>query len=130
MNRKMNVTSPDQMYVHPLEFAQGSQWGEVVLQLASMRGASNVYVDPEAQLDDDGLFQRGSRIYLGSRMYTDDQIGKLDGPGRYIVKPDPTFIRAVTPLAAMTKRERRKARKARRAAKRSGITASFPVIAI
>ena len=59
-------------------------------------------------------------IRLNNRMYTDMQLGKLDGPGRYYRKADPLHIKAITPKGAMTKRQRRLLRKTRRAAKRNG----------
>ena len=56
-------------------------------------------------------------------MYTDVQVGMLDGPGRYLPKPDPTdwrvLVGATTDKARMTKRQRKAARKARRAAARA-----------
>ncbi len=128
----MEVTAPDQMYVHPLEFAQGSQWGEVVITLASRNGTTKWLVDPDAEpIPDEGTLPKGSCIALGPRMYTDDQLGKLDGPGRYVRKPDPKCIRALTPLAALSKSQRRKVRKLRRANKRAGITvATVDLIAV
>ena len=110
-----------QPYVHDLEFAQGSQWGDVVLALASKRGDYRVMTDPDAiTCFETGRVAPGKRIRLGSRMFTDDQLGKLDGPGRYIRKPDPVCIRALTPLSGLSKRQRRRVRKLRRAAIRNG----------
>jgi len=117
----MLTTFPDQIYSHDLEFAQGSQWGEVVLALADKRGDYRVMTDPEAiTCHETGRVAPGKRIRLGSRMFTDDQLGKLDGPGRYIRKEDPVCVRALTPLAGLTKRQRRRVRKLRRASIRDG----------
>jgi len=108
-----------QPYVHEFEFAQDSQWGQVVLALVEKVGDYRILRDPEAKPNDQGLLPKGSEIRLGGAMYTSDQLGKLDGPGRYVRKPDPVYIKAITGLGAMTKRERRKVRKARQALKRA-----------
>lgn len=108
-------------YVGEFEFAEDSQWGQVVLTLASRVGDYRVMTDPEPSCYVDNHEPiRGSRIRLGSAMYTLDQLGKLDGPGRYYRKPDPVCIRALTPLASLSKRQRRKVRKLRRKAIREG----------
>ena len=99
-------------YVHEFEFAQESQWGQVVLQLATKTGDYKILKDLEL----------GQEIRLGGSMYTTDELGKLDGPGRYIRKPDPVYLKALKGLGALTKKERAKARKARRKAARQGIT--------
>lgn len=62
-------------------------------------------------------------IYLGKRQYTDDQLGKLDGPGRDVVEFNYEWTNR-TPKARLTKRQRAKLRKAKRAAKRKGIAFS------
>lgn len=98
-------------YVHEFEFAQESQWGEVVLALSTKTGDYRVLKDPESEAE----------IRLGGAMYTHDQLGKLDGPGRYMRKPDPVYLKALKGLGALTKKERRKARKLRRANTRKGI---------
>lgn len=107
-------------YVHDLEFAQGSQWGEVVLQLAvGARSEASYMRDPEAiRCHETGYSP--SDIYLGKRQYTDDQLGKLDGPGRDVVDFNYEWTNR-TPKARLTKRQRAKLRKAKRAAKRKGI---------
>ena len=112
-----------QPYTHEFEFAQDSQWGAVVLMLAAREGLTGMLCDPEAE-PVDGQFPKGSAIRLGPRMYTDDQLGCLDGPMRYMRKPDPVYIKALTGLAGLTKRQRRAARKARRAAARAFAAAS------
>jgi hypothetical protein len=117
----MNVTHPDQMYTHEFEFAQDSQWGEVVLMLAARTGDTGLLMDPEAEPDPDtGRFPKGSAIKLGPRMFSDVQLGMLDGPARDMRKPDPVYVKAITGLGGLTKRQRRQARKLRRAAKRQG----------
>lgn len=117
----MHTTTPDQMYVHDLEFAQGSQWGEVVLWLAQgARDEARIMRDPEAiRCAETGRAKPGTDIFLGKRQYTDDQLGKLDGPGRDIVPLAYTWT-ARTPKAQLTRRQRAKLRKARRKAKRNG----------
>jgi len=100
-----------QPYVHEFEFAQDSQWGQVVLHLAEKTGDYRILKDPESDQE----------IRLGGAMYTADQLGKLDGPGRYMRKPDPVYLKALKGLGALTKKERRKARKIRRANTRKGI---------
>ena len=118
----MHTTSPDQMYVHELEFAQDSQWGEVVLMLARGTDEGRIMRDPEAiRCHETGYSPRD--IYLGSRMYTDTQLGMLDGPvrdlpGGYLERFQWT---ARTPKAYLTPKQRRKLRKASRAAKRAGV---------
>lgn len=108
-------------YVGEFEFAEDCQWGHVVLQLASRIGDAHVMTDPEAiTCHETGRVAPGKRIRLGTRMFTDCQLGMLDGPARYHRKPDPLHIRALTPLGALSKRQRRKVRKLRRAAIRRG----------
>lgn len=110
-------------YVHDLEFAQGSQWGAVVLQLAvGARSEASYMRDPEAiRCHKTGYSPRD--IYLGKRQYTDDQLGKLDGPGRDVVEFNYDWTNR-TPKARLSKRQRAKLRKAKRAAKRKGIAFS------
>ncbi len=109
-------------YVGEFEFAEDSQWGQVVLHLAQKMGDYRVLIDPEAiRCHETGKVQPGKRIKLGASMYTLDQLGKLDGPGRYQAKPDPLHIKALTPLGSLSKRQRRKVRKLRRANTRKGI---------
>ena len=122
MSQQMRVAFPDQMYVHDLEFAQGSQWGEVVLQLAvGARSEASYMRDPEAiRCHETGYSPRD--IYLGKRQYTDDQLGMIDGPMRD--NPD-NYLDTYswtnrTPKARLSKRQRAKLRKARRQAKRKG----------
>lgn len=111
---------PDQAYVHDLEFAQGSQWGEVVLMLASHRDESRIMRDPEAIRCAETGYSPAD-IWLGKRMYTDDQLGMLDGPVRFHTPLVDTFAwTARTPKARLTRKQRRKLRKASRAAKRNG----------
>lgn len=113
-------TLPDQAYVHEFEFAQGSQWGEVVLMLASHRDESRIMRDPEAIRCAETGYSPAD-IWLGKRTYSDDQLGVLDGPMRDRQPLVDTFAwTARTPKAALTKRQRRKLRKASRAAKRAG----------
>ena len=118
------ITLPDQMYVHDLEFAQGNQWGEVVLMLASGARDEGSYMrDPEAiRCHETGFSPKD--IYLGKRQYTDVQLGMLDGPVRDNPKGflDAFQWTARTPKARLTKRQRRKLRKASRKAKRSGVS--------
>jgi hypothetical protein len=108
-------------YVGEFEFAEDSQWGHVVLQLAEVTGDYRILKDPEAiRCHETGRVGPGKCIRLGSRMFTDDNLGKLDGPGRYIRKPDPTCIKALTPLSSLSKKQRRKVRKLRRSSIRAG----------
>ena len=112
--------TPDQLYTHDLEFAQGSQWGAVVLQLAvGARSEASYMRDPEAIRCAETGYSPVD-IYLGKRQYTDDQLGKLDGPGRDIVDFNYEWTKR-TPKARLSKRQRSKLRKASRAAKRKGI---------
>ena len=110
-----------QPYVHEFEFAQGSQWGAVVLQLAvGARSEASYMRDPEAiRCAETGYSPRD--IYLGKRQYTDDQLGVMDGPMRD-KQPlvDAYGWTSRTPKAQLSKRQRRKLRRARRAAKRNG----------
>lgn len=111
-------------YVHEYEFAQGSQWGEVVLQLAvGTRDEGRYMRDSEAiRCAETGYSPRD--IYLGARMWDDDQLGVMDGPLRYRPPREPVHTQAVerrTPKAMLTKRQRAKLRKERRAAKRLGV---------
>ena len=116
----MTHTLPDQMYVHEFEFAQDSQWGHVVLMLASHRDESRIMRDPEAIRCAETGYSPAD-IWLGKRMYTDDNLGVLDGPMRDHYPLVDTFAwTARTPKARLTKRQRRKLRKASRAAKRNG----------
>lgn len=116
----MTHTLPDQMYTHEFEFAQGSQWGHVVLMLASHRDESRIMRDPEAIRCAETGYSPAD-IWLGKRMYTDDNLGVLDGPMRDHYPLVDTFAwTARTPKARLTKRQRRKLRKASRAAKRNG----------
>ena len=70
-------------------------------------------------------------------MYSDDELGKLDGPGRYVNWVDMAGIRpkakARTSKGGMTKRQRKALRKAERAAKRASANAdvvTVPVVAL
>lgn len=116
----MHTTLPDQMYVHDLEFAQGSQWGEVVLMLASHRDDTRIMRDPEAIRCHETGYSPAD-IWVGKRLYTDDALGCMDGPMRDKHPLVDTFAwTARTPKARLTKRQRRKLRRAKRAAKRNG----------
>lgn len=118
----MTHTLPDQMYVHEFEFAQGSQWGAVVLMMASHRDESRIMRDPEAIRCAETGYSPAD-IWLGKRAYTDDALGIMDGPmrddKRYLLERYAYTAR--TPKARLTKRQRRKLRKASRAAKRNGV---------
>ena len=112
-----------QSYEGEFEFATDSQWGHVILQLAvGARSEASIQRDPEGIR----CYETGycpSDIYLGSRQYTDDQLGKLDGVGRDIIPDDPIhWILAVqrTAKARLSKRQRSKLRKAKRSAARKG----------
>lgn len=96
-----------------------TQWGHVIMQLAvGARSEASYMRDPEAiRCAETGYSPKD--IYLGRRYYTDDQIGKLDGPGRDIVNFKYDWANR-TPKARLTKRQRAKLRKAKRAAKRIG----------
>ncbi len=100
-------------------FADGTQWGAVVLGLQlGHRDKSRYQRDPEAiRCHETGFSPRD--IYLGKREYTDDELGKLDGPGRDIVSFDYDWS-SRTPKARLTKRQRAKLRRLRRRAKRKG----------
>ncbi len=109
-------------YVGEFEFAEDSQWGAVVLHLASRVGNTHVMRDPEAiRCHETGRVGPGKAIALGKRMYTNAQVGVLDGPLRYQPKPDPLHWATPTTKARMSKRQRRTLRKRRRAAKRNGL---------
>ena len=111
-----------QPYVHDLEFAQGSQWGEVIMQLSvGARSEASYMRDPEAiRCHETGYSPKD--IYLGKRQYTDVALGMLDGPVRDNPKGflDKFQWTARTPKAQLTKRQRAKLRKLRRASKRKG----------
>lgn len=120
-NRKLIPALPEQSYVHDYEFAQGSQWGAVVLQLAvGARSEASYMRDPEAiRCHETGYSP--SDIYLGKRQYTDVALGMLDGPARDDKRLLDAFQwTARTPKATLSKRQRAKLRKAKRAAKRKG----------
>ena len=98
-------------------------WGHTIMALAvGARSEASYMRDPEAiRCAETGYSPHD--IYLGHRMYTDEQLGMLDGPvrdipGGYV---DAWSWTARTPKARLTKRQRRKLRKARRAAKRNGL---------
>ena len=120
----MQITSPDQMYVHDLEFAQGSQWGDVVLQLAvGARSEASYMRDPEAIRCAETGYSPVD-IYLGKRQYTDVSLGMLDGPVRDNPKGylDLYQWTSRTPKSRLTKRQRAKLRKLRRKAARNNET--------
>lgn len=96
-----------------------TQWGHVIMALAvGARSEASYMRDPEAiRCAETGYSPKD--IYLGKRQYTDDQLGKLDGPGRDVVEFNYDWTNR-TPKARLTKRQRAKLRKARRAAKRIG----------
>ena len=97
-----------------------TQWGHVVMALAvGARSEASYMRDPEAIRCAETGYSPVD-IYLGKRQYTDDQIGKLDGPGRDVVNFEYQWTKR-TPKARLSKRQRRRLRKASRAAKRAGL---------
>ena len=124
-----NTINPHQLEADEFEFhntfcdaAYGSQWGEVILQLAvGERSEASYMRDPEAiRCAETGYSP--CDIYLGKRQYTDVALGMLDGPARDNPKGYLDLFQwtARTPKARLTKRQRAKLRKAKRAAKRKG----------
>lgn len=101
----------------------GTLWEEIALFCAMKAGNREAQIDPEAKRDDNDKWPKGACIMLGPRMYTDVQLGMLDGPARYKPKADPNpelLAKRTTPKARMTKRQRAKLRRAeRRAARRA-----------
>lgn len=103
-----------------LDAIDGTQWGAVVLQLATgARSEASYMRDPEAIRCAETGYSPVD-IYLGRRQYTDEQLGKLDGPGRDVVDFNYEWTNR-TPKARLTKRQRAKLRKAKRAAKRKAM---------
>lgn len=90
----------------------GTLWERVAMEYDAAKGSERSVVG----YGDDQLSWVG-------RMYSDDELGKLDGPGRYVNWADMAGIRpksnkARTAKGSMTKRQRKAARKAERKAKR------------
>lgn len=111
----------------------GTMYEAMALYMGADMDHSYRMVDPEAKADADFKLPKGAVIWLSGRLFTDDQLGVLDGPMRYQAKPDPKCPKALAPrseLAKLTKRGRRAARKARRALKRAGIEVAVPVLAV
>lgn len=124
--RQLESLDPTQLADHEYEphvswhdAADGTMWGAVVnWMISGARSEASYMRDPEAiRCHETGYSPKD--IYLGKRQYTDDQLGKLDGPGRDVVEFKYEWTRR-TPKARLTKRQRAKLRKARRAAKRIG----------
>ena len=111
-------------YVGEFEFAENSHWGQVIIMLAAgtARDESRIMRDPEAiRCSETGYSP--TDIFIGTRQYTDDQLGVLDGPMRDKLRDEPiqyvNFVKR-TGKATLSKRQRARLRKARRAAKRKG----------
>ena len=98
-----------------------TMWGHTVMCLARGTDEGRIMRDPEAIRCAETGYSPVD-IYLGSRMYTDAQLGMLDGPVRDNPKGflDTFQWTARTPKAHLTTKQRRKLRKASRAAKRAG----------
>ena len=101
----------------------GTLWERTAMEYEAAKGSDRTVQVSEG----DELSWRGT-------MYTADEVGKLDGPGRYVNWLDMAGIRpkgrARTALGNMTKRERKAARKARRAAKRQAAPVSTETVVV
>jgi hypothetical protein len=99
-----------------------TQWGHVIMQMAvGARNEASIMRDPEAiRCCETGRAKPGTDIFLGKRQYTDDQLGKLDGPGRDVVEFNYDWTKR-TPKAHLTPRQRKRLRKLSRTAKRKGL---------
>ena len=91
----------------------GTLWETVAMEYEAAKGS-------ERTIMRDG----DDEISWVGRQYTDDQIGKLDGPGRDVNWDTlagilPAYSAGRTPKGRMTKRQRKALRKAERAAKRA-----------
>lgn len=92
----------------------GTLWERSAMEYEAAKGSDrNEYYDPETN----------QGFTLSGRQYTDDEVGKLDGPGRYVnwldmcgIRPKPKAGR--TAKGQMTKRQRRSLKRAERKAKR------------
>jgi hypothetical protein len=93
----------------------GTLWERCAMIYEAAKGSDKVLMsDPEFPEQE---------FFLSGRQYTDDEIGKLDGPGRYVNWVDmagirPAFKAGRTAKGSMTKRQRKAARRADRKAKR------------
>ena len=91
----------------------GTLWETVAMEYEAAKGSErNVMVS------------EGDEISWVGRQYTDDQIGKLDGPGRDVNWDTmsgilPAYKGGRTAKGRMTRRQRKALKKAERAAKRS-----------
>jgi hypothetical protein len=91
----------------------GTLWETVAMEYEAAKGSERVTMVSE-----------GDEISWVGRQYTDDQIGKLDGPGRDVNWDTmagilPAYKGGRTAKGRMTKRQRKALKKAERAAKRS-----------
>ena len=99
----------------------GTLWERVAMEYEASKGSDKYLMhDPEYPEQE---------FLLSGRMYTDDEIGKADGPGRYVNWLDMAGIRPAskggrTDKGQMTKRQRRAARRAERKAKREAAAAA------
>jgi hypothetical protein len=90
----------------------GTLWERTAMEYEAAKGSDKYHMR-------DG----DDEIILSGRQYTDDEVGKLDGPGRYVNWLDmcgirPRYKAGRTPKGSMTKRQRRQLRRASRKAKR------------
>ena len=105
----------------------GTLWERTAMEYEAAKGSDKYLMhDPEFPEQE---------FLLSGRMYTDDEIGKLDGPGRYVNWLDMSGIRPKasagrTAKGAMTKRQRRQARRAERKAKREAGSAELVTLTI
>lgn len=104
----------------------GTLWERSAMEYEAAKGSGiSHFSDPET----------GQEFSLTGRMYTDDEVGKLDGPGRYVNWLDmagirPKFRSGRTAKGQMTKRQRKQLRRAERKAKREGTELEMVTLAI
>lgn len=102
----------------------GTLWERVAMEHDAAKGSERSVVG----YGDDQLSWVG-------RMYSDDELGKLDGPGRYVNWADmsgirPKSNRARTAKGSLTKRQRKALRKAERKVKREATNVASELVTI
>jgi hypothetical protein len=93
----------------------GTLWERTAMEYEAAKGSGKYLMHDPMYPEQEFL--------LSGRMYSDDEVGKLDGPGRYVNWLDMAGIRPKalggrTDKGQMTKRQRRAARRAERKANR------------
>jgi hypothetical protein len=100
----------------------GTLWETVAMEYEAAKGSERVT-----------MISEGDEISWVGRQYTDDQIGKLDGPGRDVNWDTmagilPAYKGGRTAKGRMTRRQRKALKKAERAAKRAEAKASDDMV--